>query len=94
MVANYHGAHKKAQSRSAGDGERCATSIYVIKSEMRRSDCGASIIERSLAANHLRGCYGVTGGVGRVRKLAMRRAPGLDDIGASCEGSDLDSVRP
>ncbi|CAH2230271.1 jg20020 [Pararge aegeria aegeria] len=30
---------------------------------------------------HLRGFYGVTGGVGRARKLAMRRAPGLDDIG-------------
>ncbi|CAH2244596.1 jg11711 [Pararge aegeria aegeria] len=27
------------------------------------------------------GCYGVTQGVGRARKLAMRRAPGLDDIG-------------
>ncbi|CAH2247179.1 jg16989 [Pararge aegeria aegeria] len=38
---------------------------------------------RTLADNHLRGCYGVTGGVGRARKLAMRRAPGLDDIGGS-----------
>ncbi|CAH2215520.1 jg4385 [Pararge aegeria aegeria] len=27
------------------------------------------------------GCYGVTGRVGRVRELAMRRAPELDDIG-------------
>ncbi|CAH2216980.1 jg22831, partial [Pararge aegeria aegeria] len=35
----------------------------------------------TLADNHLRGCYGVTGGVGRARKFAMRRAPGLDDIG-------------
>ncbi|CAH2226663.1 jg19663 [Pararge aegeria aegeria] len=35
----------------------------------------------TLADNHLRGCYSVTGGVGRARKLAMRRAPGLDDIG-------------
>ncbi|CAH2235788.1 jg7640 [Pararge aegeria aegeria] len=40
----------------------------------------SSIYGWSLAANHLRGCYGVTGGVGRARKLAMRRAPGLDDI--------------
>ncbi|CAH2266671.1 jg19831 [Pararge aegeria aegeria] len=32
-------------------------------------------------ANHLRGGYGVPGGVGRARQLAMRRAPGLDDIG-------------
>ncbi|CAH2217246.1 jg12672, partial [Pararge aegeria aegeria] len=57
----------------------------------------------SLAANHLRGCYGVTGGVRRARKFAMRRVPGLDDIGgesgsrrpegAFCEGSDLGSVR-
>ncbi|CAH2236891.1 jg20300 [Pararge aegeria aegeria] len=36
---------------------------------------------RTFADNHLRGCYGVTGGVGRARKLALRRAPGLDDIG-------------
>ncbi|CAH2210736.1 jg16112, partial [Pararge aegeria aegeria] len=27
------------------------------------------------------GCYGVSGGVGRARKLAMRRVPGLGDIG-------------
>ncbi|CAH2209518.1 jg17516 [Pararge aegeria aegeria] len=38
----------------------------------------------TLADNHLRGCYGVTGGVGRARKLAMRRVPGLDDIGGKC----------
>ncbi|CAH2226013.1 jg19752 [Pararge aegeria aegeria] len=31
--------------------------------------------------NHLRGGYGVTGGVGRARKLALRRTRGLDDIG-------------
>ncbi|CAH2237135.1 jg23274 [Pararge aegeria aegeria] len=31
----------------------------------------------------LRGCYGVTGGVERARKLAIRRAPGLDDIGGT-----------
>ncbi|CAH2217561.1 jg24150 [Pararge aegeria aegeria] len=59
--------------------------------------------KRTLADNHLRGCYGVTGGVGRARKLAMRRAPGLDDIGgesgrrrpegACCEDSDLGSIR-
>ncbi|CAH2244655.1 jg5441 [Pararge aegeria aegeria] len=57
----------------------------------------------TLADNLLRGCYGVTGGVGRARKLAMRRAPGLDGHrgeygrrrpeGASCEDSDLGSVR-
>ncbi|CAH2266295.1 jg17836 [Pararge aegeria aegeria] len=29
---------------------------------------------------YLRGCYGVTGGVGRARELVMRRAPGLDGI--------------
>ncbi|CAH2234543.1 jg1683 [Pararge aegeria aegeria] len=37
----------------------------------------------TLADNHLRGCYGVTGGVGRARELAMKRAPGLDDIGGT-----------
>ncbi|CAH2268540.1 jg2228 [Pararge aegeria aegeria] len=55
----------------------------------------------TFADTHLRGCYGVTGEVRRARKLAMRRAPGLNDIGgesgrrrpegASCE--DLGSVR-
>ncbi|CAH2269123.1 jg17338 [Pararge aegeria aegeria] len=34
----------------------------------------------TFADNHLRGCYGVTGGVGRARQLVMRRARGLDDI--------------
>ncbi|CAH2269418.1 jg16444 [Pararge aegeria aegeria] len=34
----------------------------------------------TLADNHLRGCYGVTGESGGERELAMRRAPGLDDI--------------
>ncbi|CAH2245158.1 jg16728 [Pararge aegeria aegeria] len=29
----------------------------------------------------LKGCCGVTGGVVRARELAMRRAPGLDNIG-------------
>ncbi|CAH2257639.1 jg20517 [Pararge aegeria aegeria] len=47
-----------------------------------------SFFGRTLADNHLRGCYGVTGGVGRARKLAMRRAPGLDDIGG--EVGDVD----
>ncbi|CAH2263424.1 jg13896 [Pararge aegeria aegeria] len=47
---------------------------------------------RTLADNHLRGCYGVTGGVGRARKLAMRRAPGLDDIGG--EVGDVDPRVP
>ncbi|CAH2270000.1 jg6475 [Pararge aegeria aegeria] len=42
----------------------------------------------TLADNHLRGCYGVTGGVGRARKLAMRRAPGLDDIGGEVGNVD------
>ncbi|CAH2236714.1 jg16954 [Pararge aegeria aegeria] len=46
----------------------------------------------TLAANHLRGCYGVTGGVGRARKLAMGRAPGLDDIGG--EVGDVDPRVP
>ncbi|CAH2234748.1 jg20975 [Pararge aegeria aegeria] len=40
----------------------------------------SSIFGWTLADNHLMGCYGVTGGVGRARELAMRRAPGLDDI--------------
>ncbi|CAH2211573.1 jg27619 [Pararge aegeria aegeria] len=40
-----------------------------------------SIFGWTLDDNHLRGCYGVTRGVGRARKLAMRRALGLDDIG-------------
>ncbi|CAH2238230.1 jg11509 [Pararge aegeria aegeria] len=35
----------------------------------------------TLADNHQRGCYCVTGGVGRYRECAMRRALGLDDIG-------------
>ncbi|CAH2243604.1 jg5125 [Pararge aegeria aegeria] len=47
---------------------------------------------RTLADNHLRGCYGVTGGVGPARKLAMRRAPGLDDIGG--EVGDVDPRVP
>ncbi|CAH2238253.1 jg11532 [Pararge aegeria aegeria] len=46
----------------------------------------------TLADNHLRGYYGVTGGVGRARKLAMRRAPGLDDIGG--EVGDVDPRVP
>ncbi|CAH2264282.1 jg9133 [Pararge aegeria aegeria] len=44
--------------------------------------------EGALAANHLRGCYGVTGEVGQARKLAMRRTPGLDDIGGEWETSN------
>ncbi|CAH2243543.1 jg1590 [Pararge aegeria aegeria] len=56
---------------------------------------------KTLADKHLRGCYGVTGEMGRARELAMRRAPGLNDIeggrcrpeGASCEHSDLGSDR-
>ncbi|CAH2239750.1 jg12169 [Pararge aegeria aegeria] len=40
-----------------------------------------SIFGWTLADNHLKGCYGITGGMGRARKLAMRRAPGLDDTG-------------
>ncbi|CAH2249510.1 jg18764 [Pararge aegeria aegeria] len=51
-----------------------------------------SFFGRTLAANHLRGCYGVTGGVGRARKLAMRRAPGLDDIGGETYGSETWSL--
>ncbi|CAH2216291.1 jg25480 [Pararge aegeria aegeria] len=48
---------------------------------------------RTFTDNHLSGCYGVTGGVGRARKLAMRRAPGLDDIGGRV--GDVDPrVRP
>ncbi|CAH2230412.1 jg1915 [Pararge aegeria aegeria] len=52
----------------------------------------------TLADNHLRGCYGVTGGVGRARKLARaRRHRGESGRrrpeGASCEDSDLGSVR-
>ncbi|CAH2216123.1 jg7889 [Pararge aegeria aegeria] len=44
----------------------------------------------TLADYHLRGCYGVTGGVGRERELKSgRRRP----EGASCEDSDLGSVR-
>ncbi|CAH2237946.1 jg4640 [Pararge aegeria aegeria] len=39
-----------------------------------------SIFGWTLADNQLKGWYGVTGGVGRARKLAMRRAPGLDYI--------------
>ncbi|CAH2244724.1 jg19108 [Pararge aegeria aegeria] len=68
-------------------------------SSHRSSPCRTAVhlfcfFGRTLADNHLRGCYGVTGGVGRARKLAMRRAPGLDDIeSASCEDSDLGSVR-
>ncbi|CAH2246885.1 jg19249 [Pararge aegeria aegeria] len=53
---------------------------------------GISFFGRTLADNHLRGCYGVTGGVGRARKLAMRRAPGLDDIGG--EVGDVDPRVP
>ncbi|CAH2264340.1 jg18421 [Pararge aegeria aegeria] len=58
-----------------------------------------NLLSRTFADNRLRGCYGVSGGVGRARKLAMRKAPGLEDIGgesgrrrpdgASCEDSDL-----
>ncbi|CAH2216008.1 jg25081 [Pararge aegeria aegeria] len=41
-----------------------------------------------------RGCYGVTKGMGQALKLAMRRAPGVNDIGgATCKDSDLGSVR-
>ncbi|CAH2238361.1 jg18007 [Pararge aegeria aegeria] len=47
-----------------------------------------SFFGRTLADNHLRGCYGVTGGVGRARKLAKRRAPGLDDIGGEVGNVD------
>ncbi|CAH2267490.1 jg3495 [Pararge aegeria aegeria] len=38
------------------------------------------------------GCYGVSGGVGRARELAMRRAPGLDDIGGKV--GDVDPMLP
>ncbi|CAH2226557.1 jg22128 [Pararge aegeria aegeria] len=41
----------------------------------------------TLADYHLRGCYGVTGGARRARELAMRRAPGLDDIRGRWETS-------
>ncbi|CAH2238878.1 jg13688 [Pararge aegeria aegeria] len=47
---------------------------------------------RTLANNHPRGCYGVTGGVERARKLAMRRAPRLYDIGGRV--GDVDPREP
>ncbi|CAH2228977.1 jg251, partial [Pararge aegeria aegeria] len=52
-----------------------------------------SFFGRTLADNHPRGCYGVTRGVGRARKLAMRRAPGHDDIGGG-EVGDVDPRVP
>ncbi|CAH2250509.1 jg9597 [Pararge aegeria aegeria] len=45
------------------------------------SEHSFSIFGWTLADNHLRGCFGVTGGVGRARKLAMRRAPGTTSGG-------------
>ncbi|CAH2239688.1 jg12464 [Pararge aegeria aegeria] len=81
-----------------------AYSVYLFPEIPGNKSLGFLRLETvTFADNHLRGCYGVTGGVGRAQKLAMRRAPGLDDIGgesgrrrpegASCEDSDLGSFR-